>query len=242
MTTRDERTRNLLQAGAFLKELKADASLPEAVRNEARRLLRHYPTVADIQLLASLEKRMFGSNLLTPEFDPTWVSAYQPGTAKSLKTRPAKAGKQMGKVTGTELPVRAPALDRPLRVDVSEPEHALQLPKEMRAAHPDPWAALRDDFDRLVERMQTPAHRAGVDALFAADGEEIAATLAAAHAREGARPQAETKQKIAAKKRLIDQMVKSTARASSAIDDAVAYVEASNRRLARGKTKKKKLR
>lgn len=35
----DERTRNLLQAGAFLKELHADQSLPERVRDEAHRLL-----------------------------------------------------------------------------------------------------------------------------------------------------------------------------------------------------------
>ena len=79
VTARDERTRNLLQAGAFLKELLADTNLPESVRNEARRLLRHYPTVLDIQLLAEIEKRTFGSNLLTTEFDPSWVSGYKLG-------------------------------------------------------------------------------------------------------------------------------------------------------------------
>jgi len=74
MTTRDERTRTLLQAGTFLKELQADTDLPEAVRNEARRLVRHYPSVANIQLLAKVEQRMSGSNLLTPDFDPTWIT------------------------------------------------------------------------------------------------------------------------------------------------------------------------
>jgi predicted protein tyrosine phosphatase len=208
VTTQDERTRNLLQAGAFLKELQADASLPESVRNEARRLLRHYPTVADIQLLAKVEKRMSGS---------------------------AKAAKQMAKATGAELLARAPrapALNSPLRMNLSEPEHALRLPKEMKAANPDPLAALRDDFDRLVERMQTPAHQAAVDALFTATGAEIGA-VAAAHAREGARLQAQTKQKTTAKKRLLGRMVKSSARAGAAIDDAVAHVEASNRERAR---------
>lgn len=100
-------TRNLLQAGAFLKEFQADASLPGAVRNEARRLLRHYPTVADFQLLAKVEKRMSGSNLLTPEFDPSWVSIYRLGAVKSLKKLTTKASKQMAKVTGGELLARA---------------------------------------------------------------------------------------------------------------------------------------
>ena len=198
MTMRDERTRNLLQAGAFLKELQADTRLPESVRNEARRLLRHYPTAADIQLL-EVEKRLFGK-LLTPELYPSWLSAHQPGAVKSLKKHSVNADK-----------------------------------------HRDPLAALRNDFDRLVERMQTPAHQAAVDALFAATGAELGA-VAAAHARKGASLQEEKKQKTAAKKRLLDRMVKSTARAGAAIDDAVAYVAASNRKIARVKTKKKNLR
>jgi len=70
MTTPNERTRNLLQAGAFLKELRADQAMPEHVRNEAHRLLRHYPTVGNVQLLAQIEARFIGSNLLTPQFDP----------------------------------------------------------------------------------------------------------------------------------------------------------------------------
>jgi len=41
MPTPRERTRNLLQVGAFLRELEADKRLPKAIRNEARRLLRH---------------------------------------------------------------------------------------------------------------------------------------------------------------------------------------------------------
>lgn len=40
MPTPNERTRKLIQTGAFLKELRADESLPEAIHNEARRLLR----------------------------------------------------------------------------------------------------------------------------------------------------------------------------------------------------------
>lgn len=79
MTTQDERTRNILQTGAFLKELRADTNLPESVRKEALRLLRHYPTVGDVQLMAEVERRMSGSNLLTPEFDSAWLSRYKFG-------------------------------------------------------------------------------------------------------------------------------------------------------------------
>jgi len=238
MTTREERTRNLLQAGAFLKEIQANKSLPVAVRDEARRLLRHFPTAVDIDLLANVEKSLSGSNLLTPEFDPSWVSAYQTEPLKVSKKRASKAGKQM--------------------------------------ANPDPLAALRDDFDRLVERMQTPAAKATDAALLAATGAELGA-LATAHARESARKDATLRTEPAAKTRarkrsipklsrkvsaqshaanksmeaslkdgldspgtkrsvrksLLDRMVKSTERASVAIDDAVAYVEASNRKRAR---------
>ena len=43
MTTPDERRRTLVQTGAFLKEMRGNRSLPEEVRQEAHRLLRHYP-------------------------------------------------------------------------------------------------------------------------------------------------------------------------------------------------------
>ena len=52
MTTPDERRRTLVQAGAFLKELRGNQSLPEAVRQEAHRLLRHYPSLREIEHLA----------------------------------------------------------------------------------------------------------------------------------------------------------------------------------------------
>ena len=42
MTMPNERTLNLLQAGGILKELRADESLPDRIREEADRLLRHY--------------------------------------------------------------------------------------------------------------------------------------------------------------------------------------------------------
>jgi len=79
MTTPSERTRNILQAGAFLKEVRADASLPQRVRNEANRLLRHYPTTKDVEMLAMIEANSIGSNFLTPQLDPAWYESYHLG-------------------------------------------------------------------------------------------------------------------------------------------------------------------
>jgi len=54
---------------------------------------------------------------------------------------------------------------------------------------PDPVAALREDFDRLLQRMQTPEAAAAGDALFAASGAQIGA-MATAQARKGAKVRA----------------------------------------------------
>lgn len=43
MTMPCERTRSLVQTGEFLRELSRDQTLPESVRQQAKRLLRHYP-------------------------------------------------------------------------------------------------------------------------------------------------------------------------------------------------------
>jgi hypothetical protein len=67
MTTPTERMRNLVQAGALLKEIRANESLPEQLRKEAARLLRHYPTVSELQMLAT------SCELLTIDFDPDWI-------------------------------------------------------------------------------------------------------------------------------------------------------------------------
>ena len=53
-----ERTRNVLQAGAFLRELAASKAVPKSIREEAYRLLRHYPTVSDIEAIALHEERL----------------------------------------------------------------------------------------------------------------------------------------------------------------------------------------
>lgn len=58
MTMPSERTRNVLQAGAFLRQLAASQAVPKEVRQEAYRLLRHYPTVSDIEAIAEHEERL----------------------------------------------------------------------------------------------------------------------------------------------------------------------------------------
>ncbi|KPU61651.1 hypothetical protein AN403_5701 [Pseudomonas fluorescens] len=50
MTFPCERTRTVVQARDFLLELSRDTSLPEPIRNEAYRLLRHYPSKNDVLL------------------------------------------------------------------------------------------------------------------------------------------------------------------------------------------------
>lgn len=76
MTTASERTCHLLQAGAFLKRLEQDHEVPEWVRQEAYRLLRHYPSAGDVSLLAHFEAAKIGSGMLTPDLDPAWLSEY----------------------------------------------------------------------------------------------------------------------------------------------------------------------
>jgi len=100
--------RNLLQAGAFLRELEADKRLPKAIRNEARRLLRHYPTLASIDLAALIDRRFACSYQLTADIDPEWEElplrgAYRaavaryPDFAQAASTR-SPAGKRAAPV------------------------------------------------------------------------------------------------------------------------------------------------
>ncbi|MDP9691324.1 UNVERIFIED_ORG: hypothetical protein J2W82_005015 [Pseudomonas mohnii] len=58
MTMPHERTRSIIQARDFLVALSRDQALPESIRNEARRLLRHYPTSNEILLAGKVEEQM----------------------------------------------------------------------------------------------------------------------------------------------------------------------------------------
>ena len=54
MTIPTERTRSVLQTKDFLERLLGTdkAEVPESIRVEARRLLRHYPSASDLRLAA----------------------------------------------------------------------------------------------------------------------------------------------------------------------------------------------
>ncbi|MGY0799608.1 BPSL0761 family protein [Lysobacter sp. A286] len=76
MTTSTELTRNLIQAGSFLKELREDTTLPEHIRKEADRLVRHYPALHLVDLpdgeeAFAIEEPWFGAQL-----PPDWQQNY----------------------------------------------------------------------------------------------------------------------------------------------------------------------
>ncbi|SDS62079.1 BPSL0761 family protein [Pseudomonas oryzae] len=57
MTMPRERTRSIIQTREFLVDLSRDKTLPEALRIEARRLLRHYPTADEVLLAGKVEEQ-----------------------------------------------------------------------------------------------------------------------------------------------------------------------------------------
>lgn len=79
MTMPDERTRALLQTGAFLKELAKEPSLPAWIRREANRLLRHFPTVIEIRTMALIDQHAALERYLTVDIDPRWLDGYKQG-------------------------------------------------------------------------------------------------------------------------------------------------------------------
>lgn len=83
MTTPYERTRTLVQVGAFLKVLQFDATLPESIRRQAHGLLRHYPTVSQLEMMARSGTVGILSDMLIRDIDPAWVSSYRFGAHAS---------------------------------------------------------------------------------------------------------------------------------------------------------------
>ena len=57
MTMPDERTRAVIQTRDFLIELSKNAALPERVRNDAKFLLRHFPSKDDMRTAGLIEER-----------------------------------------------------------------------------------------------------------------------------------------------------------------------------------------
>lgn len=55
MTTVRERTRSVIETSAFLARLSQDKSLPNTIGEEAKQLLRHYPTAEAVRLAGRCE-------------------------------------------------------------------------------------------------------------------------------------------------------------------------------------------
>lgn len=73
MTMPDERTRAVVHTAEFLRELTMPSvtpKVPHAVREEARRLLRHYPGRGDMRLAHTVMPQWFG-DLPCMSVDPT---------------------------------------------------------------------------------------------------------------------------------------------------------------------------
>ena len=70
MTTPDERTRALRQAGELLQELQARQDLPQDIRIRLKGVLRHYPQEWQLHLMAQEWQRLGASAFgLAPELD-----------------------------------------------------------------------------------------------------------------------------------------------------------------------------
>jgi hypothetical protein len=86
MTTPDERTRSIVQAGAFLIELARDKTLPYPIRCEAARLARHYPTTSDVRhaaLAMTMPMPLFVAPLI-PDINPEWTADYKWGALRNF--------------------------------------------------------------------------------------------------------------------------------------------------------------
>ena len=71
MTLPYERTRSVVQARDFLTELSQDESLPEEVRTEAKRLLRHYPSKDEVLRVGRLEEHLTSGTVFQAVFGST---------------------------------------------------------------------------------------------------------------------------------------------------------------------------
>jgi hypothetical protein len=79
MTMPTERTRALRWAGEFLQDMASSPAVSEATRNEATRILRHYPSSQDIQRAAQylFVKPVIRGPWLRPEGTEQKVSVRQ---------------------------------------------------------------------------------------------------------------------------------------------------------------------
>lgn len=67
-----EHTRAIIQTHKFLAELSQSRHLPEGVRVEAKRLLRHYPSEREILEAARVEQHLSEGTIFQPVFNATY--------------------------------------------------------------------------------------------------------------------------------------------------------------------------
>lgn len=61
MTMPNERTRCVIQTAEFLKQISRASELPDSIRAEAKRLLRHFPSADEIHDLGRFEEHLENS-------------------------------------------------------------------------------------------------------------------------------------------------------------------------------------
>lgn len=85
MTTAYERARSVVWAGGFLIELARDKSLPLRIRQRAVMIARHFPTLGEVTLSASLTEHGYETalDLARPKEKDDWTAHYKHGPLTS---------------------------------------------------------------------------------------------------------------------------------------------------------------
>lgn len=68
MTLPYERTRAVVHTRDFLVQISSDTNLPEPIRNEALRMLRHYPSKYEMLKAGQIEEKHAASAFVDPVF------------------------------------------------------------------------------------------------------------------------------------------------------------------------------
>ena len=73
MTTADERSRAVLQTRQFLEVLRTCEGVPESIRREAGRLLRHFPDAGHIRVAAVAFPHVWSCGDEVPSSAPSYI-------------------------------------------------------------------------------------------------------------------------------------------------------------------------
>lgn len=84
VTMPHERTRTLIQTEEFLQSLRQEKSLPQELRDEAKRLLRHYPDADTVLSLGLFEERLASLSADDPRRE-LLIEFHLPVLASSIK-------------------------------------------------------------------------------------------------------------------------------------------------------------